>query len=165
MRLVFLRAALVVVLAGISGLAVNSNQLYALLHKVAVQAAQDYAPRPVELPFVRDWQRQGKLMVDAREYASYTEGHIGGAYSAPAGDSQRLQALVDCCVQRAEVLVYCSSITCSDSFAVGEQLFVGGFKQVYLYEGGFADWMVQRQALVSGSSRPGDSAGSGGGDR
>ncbi len=164
MRLVLLRAALVAVLAVVSGLIINSGQLNALLHQVAVQDAADYAPRPVELPFVRTWQRAGKLIVDARALDSYTEGHIAGAYSAPVGDQQRLQALVDCCVQRAEVLVYCSSITCSDSFAVGELLFVAGFKQVYLYEAGFADWLQQQQLWASGSLSQVDSVQSGGGE-
>ncbi|MDY0190260.1 MAG: rhodanese-like domain-containing protein [Desulfuromonas sp.] len=164
MRLVLLRALVVVILAVFSGLAVNSGQIFALLHKVPVQAAEDYAPIPVELPFVRTWQQEGKLLVDARAFDNYSAGHIAGAYSVPIGDQQRLQALVDCCVRRTEVLVYCSSISCSDAFTMGEQLFVSGFKRVYLYDAGFTEWQ-QQQPWVTGSQRQLDNTVKEGGER
>jgi len=158
MKSVFLRAAVVVALATVSGVAVNFGQITAVWHQQAVQSAEDYAPRPVELDFVLSWQQQGKLIVDARSRNNYLDGHLSGAYSVPVGDQQRLQAVVDCCGQSAQVLVYCSSITCSDSFTLGEQLFISGFTQVYLYEGGFADWLQHGQALVSGAHRQSDTA-------
>jgi len=140
MRSLFKRMTLIIALAVITGAVLHGPSIYSLWQNTAVHDLELYSPQPVERSFVQQWVQKGQLIVDARSHSDYLNGHIGRAHSVPAGDGQRLHDVVACCVDRQQVLVYCSSVSCSDSFTVGEALFVAGFTQVYLYEGGFADW-------------------------
>ena len=141
------RAAVIIALALITGLTINHAQICALWHGAEVHRVEDYAPQPVELDFVQQWQQRGLLIVDARSRDNYDAGHIVSAHSVPAGDQQQLQALVACCIERGALLVYCSSESCVDSFIVGEALFVAGFNEIYLYEAGFTDWQGAKQPV------------------
>ncbi len=152
MRLMVLRVGIIIIMAVLTGFTVHHRQIYPLLQQLwqaqDIHLAENYAPRPVELAFVRQWQQDGGLLVDARSTDNYAAGHLADAFSLPAGDQYQLRQLVDCCVRRGAVVVYCSSITCSDSFIVGEALYVAGFNDIYLYEAGFDDWQRQRQAVI-----------------
>jgi rhodanese-related sulfurtransferase len=137
-------------LALATGLGLNFSQILSVLHPVTPSVTTNYSPRPVELPFVKLWSQQDKLIVDARSLDNYLAGHIAAAHSVPAGDQIQLQKLVACCLNRGSVVVYCSSITCADSFNVGEALFGAGFSDIYLYAAGFADWLQHQQPVVIG---------------
>lgn len=143
------RCAIIIAIALITGLTVNHVQIGALWRHVEVHLVKNYAPLPVELDFVLQWQQQGKLIVDARSQDNYADGHIARAHSVPVADQLQLQAVVDCCIEGGQVLVYCSSTSCVDSFIVGEALFVAGFNQIYLYEAGFAGWQGANQPVSS----------------
>lgn len=132
--------ALIVALAVITGLVVHGSSLFILWNSAEIHAAEAYAPQPVERGFVQQWQNDGNLIVDARSHDEYQLAHIPTAYSVAAGDLQALKALVDCCLNRQQVVVYCSGFDCTDSFTVGEALYVAGFSEIYLYEAGFSGW-------------------------
>lgn len=142
------RAAVIVAVALVTGLTINHAQFGALWQRDELHRVEDYAPMPVELDFVQQWQQRGQLIVDARSCDNYADAHIITAHSVPAGDQRQLQALVDCCIGRDAVLVYCSCASCVDSFIVGEELFVAGFNQIYLYEAGFVGWQGANQPVT-----------------
>lgn len=83
---ILFRSAVVIALALITGLAINHTQISALWCNDQVHRIEDYAPLPVELEFVQQWQQQGQLIVDARSRDNYASGHIVTARSVPAGD-------------------------------------------------------------------------------
>lgn len=132
--------ALIIVLSITTGFVVHHRSVFTLWNSVAIHAAEAYAPQPVEREFVQQWLNEGKLIVDARTGDDYLLGHISTAYSVAAGDVQSLNDLVDCCLNRQQVVVYCTGFDCSDSFTVGEALYVAGFSEIYLYEAGFSGW-------------------------
>lgn len=141
MRSLLKRMALIVALAVLTGALLHGQSIYYTLWQTdTVNSFELYSPQPIEREFVQQWLQEGKLIVDARSHNDYLDAHIDNAYSVPAGDVQRLNKIVDCCVSREQVVVYCTGFSCSDSFTVGEALYAAGFSEVYLYEGGFADW-------------------------
>lgn len=140
MKSLLSQMALIVALSAATGLALHGKSLFILWNSSAIHAAEAYAPQPVEREFVQQWLDDGKLIVDARSHDDYLLGHISTAYSVAAGDLQALKSLVDCCLNRQQVVVYCSGIDCTDSFTVGEALYVAGFSGIYLYEAGFSGW-------------------------
>lgn len=145
MRSLISRMALVVMLSCLTAGVLHGPSIYALWHSHAVHDPAQYSPQPIEREFVQQWLQNGQLIVDARPYSDYLAGHIGRAHSVPAGDVQRLNEVVTCCVSRQQVVVYCRGVSCSDSFTVGEALYTAGFAEVYLYEGGFVDWQQGEQ--------------------
>ncbi|OEU75505.1 MAG: hypothetical protein BA874_03095 [Desulfuromonadales bacterium C00003068] len=140
MKSLLSQMALIVALSVITGLVVHGKSLVLLWNSTAVHAVEAYAPQPVEREFVQQWLSDGKLIVDARSGDDYQLDHIASAYSVAAGDLQALKALVDCCLKRQQLVVYCSGFDCTDSFTVGEALYVAGFSEIYLYEAGFSGW-------------------------
>jgi rhodanese-related sulfurtransferase len=140
MKSLLSQIVLIVALALITGLGVQGRSLLVLWNSSAVHAVETYAPQPVDRQFVQQWLNDGKLIVDARSGGDYQLGHISTAYSVAAGDLQAVQVVVDCCLKRQQLVVYCSSFDCSDSFTVGEALYVAGFSEIYLYEAGFSNW-------------------------
>lgn len=140
MKSLLSKMALVISLSAATGLALHGTSLFILWNSSAIHVVEAYAPQPVEREFVQQWRDDGKLIVDARSHDDYLLNHIPTAYSVAAGDLQALKALVDCCSNRQQVVVYCSGYDCSDSFTVGEALYVAGFSEVYLYEAGFSGW-------------------------
>lgn len=140
MKSLFSQMVLIIALAAATGLVLHGKALFVLWNSAAIHTSETYAPQPVERQFVQQWLNDGKLIVDARSGDDYRTDHIPTAYSVAAGDPAALQAVVECCVNRQQVVVYCSGIDCSDSFTVGEALYVAGFGEIYLYEAGFADW-------------------------
>lgn len=140
MKSLLSQMALIVALSLITGFVVQGKSLLVLWNSSEIHAAEAYAPQPVERQFVQQWQDDGKLIVDARSHDDYLLGHIPTAYSVAAGDLQALQAVVDCCLNRQQLVVYCSGFDCTDSFTVGEALYVAGFSEIHLYEAGYADW-------------------------
>ena len=150
MKKLLLQAVILSTVAILMGLALNSAQLVSFFS--VQQLESDHAPLPMWLDDVQPWQRNQQLIVDARPASAFEQGHIPGAHSVPRGDSTALQALVDCCVAQAQLVVYCSGLDCEDSFIVGQQLFDAGFTTIFLYEEGFAGW--QQAGLVIERSAP-----------
>jgi rhodanese-related sulfurtransferase len=77
-------------------------------------------------------------LVDARSVLSYREEHIKGAISLPLNevDEKTVQMLG----KNDEIVVYCSSFSCSASVDEVKKLRKMGFRNVKHYAGGIKDW-------------------------
>ncbi len=77
-------------------------------------------------------------LVDARSAESYLEEHIKGAISLPLSevDEKAEQTLS----KTDEIIVYCSSFSCTASANEVSKLRKMGFKNVKRYAGGIRDW-------------------------
>ena len=89
------RAAVIIALALVTGLTINHVQIGALWRHVEVHLVENYAPLPVDLDFVQQWQQQGKLIVDARSQNNYADGHIViiQGYQGSGNESLKLPSL------------------------------------------------------------------------
>jgi rhodanese-related sulfurtransferase len=76
----------------------------------------------------------------------FREGHLPGAVNLPPDKvgERASQALPD---RNAEVVVYCSSPSCTASEKAAKDLEAQGYKRVLRYEGGKQDWVDAGMSL------------------
>ena len=149
LRRILLEALVIFVLGALIGLSLNYRQLAKLsAPRPAVPEAPlestgpvPLYPIPASLDEVRHLLQKGALLVDARSQESYAEGHLPGAYSLPLAkverllDPFRLQVPAD-----LPLVVYCSGNGCPDAFDLAKRLIAAGYRNVRVFEGGFAAW-------------------------
>ncbi len=99
------------------------------------------------------------LFVDARDDEAYEEGHIPGALQA---DHYRLEDYIDNLLDFAEaaekIIVYCNGGDCEDSIFLCSDLmeFDVPFDSVYLYPGGWKEWMKNGMPIEKGREEEGE---------
>ncbi|WP_327256633.1 rhodanese-like domain-containing protein [Streptomyces sp. NBC_01244] len=79
-------------------------------------------------------------VVEALPEQYYREAHLPGALLLPVDDVDELAPglLPD---KDAEVIVYCTGTTCSNSGIAARRLAELGYSKVFTYEGGKEDWV------------------------
>lgn len=87
------------------------------------------------------------LNVLGQEY--YTDCHIKGSINVAFDSVEQFARTLN---QNAEIVVYCSNYQCTTSTYVAKKLKSLGYNQVYVYEGGMAEW-YQRGLPVEGPSK------------
>lgn len=88
------------------------------------------------------FQAGGAVLVDSRTAAEYAAGHIPGAVNAPLDSPER--ALADLAAGRPlgrPIVVYCEGGDCQTSTAAARLIHDRGFRDVRVYQGGWADWL------------------------
>jgi rhodanese-related sulfurtransferase len=105
---------------------------------------------PSPLPTVT-WQevqhlrQQGKaLIVDTRTQAEYDLGHLQGALHLPSIAFIKYYPTVGPTLKKAQnkvLILYCCSHQCGASQKVARQLQAKGYKDLYLYPGGWNEWV------------------------
>jgi rhodanese-related sulfurtransferase len=91
------------------------------------------------------WIDAGDLsLIDARYKEDYDKGHIAGAINIPvdlsAGEMLKRVASVD---KNARVVIYCQSSSCPFSSIVARTLHGDGYTNLFVYKGGWNDWVGQ----------------------
>lgn len=67
----------------------------------------------------------------------YTDCHIKGSVNVPL---DQLTSFVSSLEKDSEIVVYCSNYMCGSSHLAYEELVASGFTNVWVYEGGMAQW-------------------------
>lgn len=82
--------------------------------------------------------RETFILLDARNSESYRTEHIKGAISLPLSDvDEKAEQTLN---KNDEIIVYCSSFSCTASSTEVEKLRKMGFKNIKHYAGGIKDW-------------------------
>ena len=94
----------------------------------------------IDIAIAKDLYEQGTLFIDARTEEYFNEGHIPGAIC-----SDELDELIDKIssfdnLEKAFV-VYCSDDDCGSSEELSYQLYDQGFESIYLFKGGWKQWL------------------------
>ncbi len=99
-------------------------------------------PLPLGLQQVKElYDRHEATFVDARDNADFAEGHVTGAVSFPVGEAEgQLARFRDKVPQTATLVVYCNGYSCHDSRTLADRLIGAGWRQVYIFEGGYPEW-------------------------
>ena len=81
------------------------------------------------------------VLIDVLSKSSYEDKHLPGALNVP-GDSKGFTKEVGKLAPEKDalVVVYCSSFSCQASPKAADKLAKAGYKNVYDFEGGLADW-------------------------
>lgn len=109
-------------------------------------------PLPLGLMQVKElFDSREALIIDARDRSAYRAGHIRAARSLPLGEADSLLATFARTIPRDRMLVvYCNGYDCHDSMALAEKLIAAGFRQVYVFEGGYPEWRDAGYPLAKG---------------
>jgi len=85
---------------------------------------------------------QNVLFIDARDYVEYEIGHIKNAVSLPYLDFDEYKNILDTIPKTIPIVAYCDGKDCDLSILLGDKLFESGFKEVYIFFGGWIDWQM-----------------------
>jgi rhodanese-related sulfurtransferase len=148
LRRILLEACVILILGMVVGLSFNyrlvldvfSGRLVAPAPQSADQPSERY-PVPVDLRGLQQQLGQGAILVDARAFDIYAEGHLQGARSLPLGEfAERLAEFRAAVPLESTLILYCSGYGCPDSFDLGMLLLKEGYQDVQVFEGGFPEW-------------------------
>jgi len=79
--------------------------------------------------------------VDARDETDYLAGHITNSINIPFDDFDNHKQKLEILSKEKPMVIYCSGTDCDLSILLGNLLFEQGFKQVYVFFGGWLDWL------------------------
>jgi rhodanese-related sulfurtransferase len=100
-------------------------------------------PKAIKLDFAYKLFKQGIKFIDARPVDEYTEGHIKGAVNIPFYGSENYTSVLNKISKDEIVVTYCSGEDCDLSILLGDELFSKGYKKVYVFFGGWNDWLIK----------------------
>jgi rhodanese-related sulfurtransferase len=149
-RKLFLEMAAIVLVAAAAGVICNHGMLHAVWTGTpggasassSVSADQGGIPLPAGLMQVKEmYDRKEAVFADARDELSFARGRIKGAVSLPVGQFEAKSADFTKKVPvTAAIVVYCNGYGCHDSMTVGKKLMSKGYRQVFVFEGGYPEW-------------------------
>ncbi|MDZ7624337.1 MAG: rhodanese-like domain-containing protein [Ignavibacteriaceae bacterium] len=79
--------------------------------------------------------------VDARDEADYLAGHITNSINIPFDDFDNHKQKLELLSKEKPMVIYCGGTDCDLSHLLGNLLFEQGYKQVYVFFGGWFDWL------------------------
>lgn len=109
--------------------------------------------KPLAIKIDKAYQlyKQGVKFIDARMPDEYEEGHIKGAINIPFDGDESYRDILKT-ISKDELLVtYCSGTECDLSILLGDELFEKGYKRVYIFFGGWNDWVERGYPISKGS--------------
>lgn len=103
----------------------------------------------------RFFGQKNVLFVDARDAGTFEAGHIPGAKNIDAEglDSDLLvgEETMATVPKTHVVIVYCSGGQCDLSKRLATNLVVRGYQKVFVFEGGWNEWVEEGQPIEEGS--------------
>lgn len=82
------------------------------------------------------------LFIDARDYVEYEIGRIKGAVSLPYTEFDKYKPVLQNISLNTPIVSYCDGKECDLSILLGDKLFEMGYKEVYIFFGGWVDWQL-----------------------
>lgn len=93
-------------------------------------------------------QLKQRLIIDVRPKDMYDIGHIPTAVSFPLNEfDERVPEMTERIDRRDPVLLYCSSVYCTDSHTFAGYLENMGYKDVNIFSGGFTQWQEEGNTI------------------
>lgn len=81
------------------------------------------------------------VIIDARESSVFQQGHIQGAISLPVASFETsLPDFLKKVPFTTNLVIYCSGYGCVDSKVLGKKLLQLGYRQIFIFEGGYPEW-------------------------
>jgi len=97
-------------------------------------------PLAIKLEQAYRLYKQNVTFLDARYNDEYNEGHIKGALSLPYYEFDDYKNILSKIPKGDLIVTYCAGTDCDLSVMLGNQLFKLGYKNVYIFFGGWNDW-------------------------
>lgn len=93
--------------------------------------------------------QQDAFFIDARDYVEYEIGHIRGAITLPYQEFDKYKSVLESISKDTPLVTYCDGSECDLSILLGDKLFEMGYKQVYIFFGGWIDWQENNYPIES----------------
>lgn len=98
-------------------------------------------PKAINIDFAYSLFKQDVKFIDARSPEEYAEGHIKGAINIPFYGSENYSNVISKLNKNEILVTYCSSSECDVSTLSGDELFEMGLNRVYIFIGGYDEWI------------------------
>lgn len=82
----------------------------------------------------------GVIFIDARDESDFLAGHITNAINIPFDDYDNHMQKLKQLSKKKPMVIYCAGTDCDLSHLLANLLFEQGFKQVYVFFGGWIEW-------------------------
>ncbi len=98
-------------------------------------------PAAINLKQAYNLYQQNVLFIDAREPADYQNAHIKNAINIPFDHFDEYKHLLNNIDKEKIIVTYCAGTDCDLSVLLGNMLFEVGYKKVYIFFGGWNEWL------------------------
>jgi len=98
-------------------------------------------PAAINLEQAYKLHQQNVLFIDARELADYQYAHIKNAINIPFDHFDEHKYKLDEIGKERTIVTYCAGTDCDLSILLGNILFETGYKKVYIFFGGWNEWL------------------------
>ena len=97
-------------------------------------------PRAIKLEQAYSLYEKGILFIDARDEGDFDAGHITNSVNIPFDDFDNHKQKLDKISKEKPIVIYCAGTECDLSHLLANLLFERGYKQVYVFFGGWIEW-------------------------
>lgn len=104
-------------------------------------------PKAVTLDQAYKLFNSGVLFIDARDEADYVLGHISNSINIPFDDFDNHKQKLEKLSIEKPMVVYCAGTDCDLSHLLANLLFEKGYKQVYVFFGGWNEWIEANYSI------------------
>lgn len=114
-----------------------------------VKPSKNSFKKPIAINLVQAYKlyRENIIFLDARENEDYKEGHIKNALSLPYYDFDNYKQILRNIPKSNAIVTYCAGTDCDLSILLGKKLFETGYNRVYIFFGGWNDWLKARYPI------------------
>jgi rhodanese-related sulfurtransferase len=109
-------------------------------------------PKAIKIDLAYKLFKQGVKFIDARMPDDYQAGHIKGAYNIPFDGDEKYREILNNFSKDEILVVYCSGTDCDLSIYLGREIFEKGFKRVYVFFGGWNEWLEKNYPIDRGTN-------------
>jgi len=107
----------------------------------------------VSLQQAKELYDQGEVFLDVRSPRLYAKGHILGTYHLDFKYNFDEEKLASLAKKDQPLVIYCSGVKCSRSYRASEKAVEWGYKKVYYFRGGIAEWKKADYPVEKGNSK------------
>jgi len=97
-------------------------------------------PQAIKLSQAYSLFNKGVLFIDARDESDYLVGHITGSINIPFEYLDNYKQKLEQIPKEKPLVIYCAGTECDLSPLLANLLFEKGYKQVYVFFGGWVEW-------------------------
>jgi rhodanese-related sulfurtransferase len=98
-------------------------------------------PKAITLEQAYTLFKKGITFVDSRDETDYILGHISNSMNIPFDDFDNHKQKLEQLSREKPMVIYCAGTDCDLSHLLANLLFEQGYKQVYVFFGGWNEWL------------------------
>ena len=98
-------------------------------------------PKAITLSQAYSLYIANSVFIDARESVDFEEGHITNSINIPFYEFEENKNKLEQLSKDDPVVTYCSGTDCDLSILLGNQLYSIGYKKVFIFFGGWPEWI------------------------